>query len=108
MKTNNTMTRNTLLVTAILMTGLTQADQISASFERDMSRQPTLSSETTLKREHNLPEQDAVNRIIRDNDPVKESFDRDLNHEPIKGSYPRVSGTESDPVQILIRKALLR
>ena len=63
---SNKVPLTSCFVLCMTLTATSYANEINNSFDRDMNRQATPSSEVKVKRESRLPEQDAVNRAIRD------------------------------------------
>ena len=94
------------IFTSLLAINPSQADEIEASFDRDLNHTMVTGSVSSLLRENNLPEQSAVNRMVwsQEKDPVSESFNRNLNHKIMPGH--KLVIRETDSVAALIRKFL--
>jgi hypothetical protein len=94
------------LFTSLLVTNLCQANEIVASFDRDLNHAAVTASASSLARENNLPEQKAVNRAVwtQEKGQVSESFKRDLNHQAVVSNKPGAG--EAEPVAALVKKYL--
>jgi len=94
-----------IIATGLGIPGLSHAEGtatgISASFERDLNRQPVISYAV---RQEIDPVQYLVNNTLRGrSDQLIASFERDLNRQPVISYAVR---QEIDPVQYLVNNTL--
>lgn len=94
------------MLTSILVTGLCHANDITASFDRDLNRSAVTASANSLTRKNNLPVQNAVNNTVwtQEKDQIRESFTRALNNKT--ATQNTLGKRKVDPVATLIRKYL--
>lgn len=106
MKTfNKTTAMVACIITFVSTSSPGKANEITKSFERDLSRPAVTSSKATLTRDILLPTQDAVNRTVwTREDQVRKSFERDLNHE--KPVHNKPVNRKVDPVATTIRNKI--
>ena len=95
-----------VLFTSLLVTNLCRANEIQASFERELNHTSVSTSEISLSRKNDLPVQNAVNRTVwtKKQDQVRESFKRDLNHKTV--THNTTGKRKVDPIATLIRNFL--
>ncbi|MDH5648313.1 MAG: hypothetical protein OEY67_01550 [Gammaproteobacteria bacterium] len=105
-----TLTRTiaTAVIMALVTLTSTFADEIALSFERDMNRQATAESETSLRRDIDLPTQQAVNQVIwsGNESEIVASFYRDMDREPTPRHDVSLNAVKEDPLVPIFRAAL--